>query len=378
LALRVALVHDWLNGMRGGEKVFEILCEIFPNADVFTLFYEPTRVSRLIRSMNIIESPVARVLPGARRHYRWLLPFMPKMIEAMPVKGYDLVVSTSHCVAKGALAEPASTPHICYCFTPMRYVWDKYDDYFGGRKRLSSWVMPLVRQGLQEWDFETAGRVTHFLTSSQYVRSRIREHYLREAQVLPAPVDYRRFAESERSPGDYFLVVSALEPYKKVDIAVEAFNALGLPLKVAGTGTMGHRLKAKAKRNIEFLGWMPDQQLAALYSCAKAVIFPSEEDFGIVPLEAAAAGCPVIAFDGGGALETVIEGRTGNFFPEQSGECLADAVSEFDPSRFDPEVLRRHAILFDRELFKEKLSLAIQRLASVPMGSTPPLGTAVK
>ncbi len=370
--MRVALVHDWLNGMRGGEKVFEVLCEIFPRADVFTLFYEPGKVSPLIRAMAVREARLARMVPAARRFYRWLLPVMPWMAEGIVLRGYDLVVSTSHCVAKGVRVEPDTTPHICYCFTPMRYVWDKFGDYFGDWRKPASWVMPLFRKPLQEWDVETAGRVTHFLTSSHFVRSRIREHYLREAQVIAAPVDYRRFAEAERAPADFFLVVSALEPYKRVDVAVEAFRRLGLPLKIAGAGSQMKRLKRSAPPNVEFLGWVSDQELAALYSTAKAVVFPSDEDFGIVPLEAAAAGCPVIAYEGGGALETVIEGKTGTFFPDQTAESLVEAVNRFDPSAFSSETLRKHAIVFDRSVFKDKLTVAIERLIQAPRAMPTP------
>ncbi|MCX7019098.1 MAG: glycosyltransferase [Candidatus Sumerlaeota bacterium] len=354
--MRIALIHDWLNGMRGGEKVFEVLCELFPRADVFTLFYEPLKVSPLIRSMKVRESPVARFVPGARRHYRWLLPFMPSMIEAMRLKDYDLAVSTSHCVAKGIKPEPENTPHVCYCFTPMRYVWDKYHDYFGDMRRPSSWLMPLAREPLQKWDTETAADITQFLTSSEYVRGRIREHLLRDALVIPPPVDYAKFGETERSPGDFFLTVSALEPYKRVDVAIEAFRELGLPLKIAGSGTRMAQLRRAAPPNVEFLGWVSDEALASLYSCARALIFPQDEDFGIVPLEAASSGCPVIAYGHGGAMETIADGETGIFFCEQTPECLADAVRAFRPADFDSAKLRAHARLFDRPVFKQRMA----------------------
>lgn len=365
--MRVALVHDWLNGMRGGEKVFEVLCEIFPRADVYTLFYEPQKVSPLIRAMNIIESPVARAIPATRRHYRYLLPLLPSIVEGFPIKNYDLVVSTSHCVAKGVQPQPATTPHICYCFTPMRYVWEKYDDYFANSVRPAALLMPLFRKWLQEWDIQSAHRVSHFLTSSNYVRERIRSHYMREAIVIPAPVECARFHDIERSPGDFFLVVSALEPYKRVDIAIEAFRQLGLPLKVAGMGTQLNRLKKSAPPNVEFLGWVSDRDLAGLYSTARAVVFPTDEDFGIVPLEAAASGCPVIAYGVGGALETIRDGVTGILFPTQSAECLAEAVRGFDAALFDEHVLREHAAQFDRPVFKQRLAEAVQRLASAPV-----------
>lgn len=371
--VKVALVHDWLNGMRGGEKVFEILCELYPHADVFTLFYEPDKVSPLIRSMKVHEARLSRTFPWIRKRYRYLLPLMPEMAEDLPIKGYDLIISTSHCVAKGVQPQPADTPHICYCFTPMRYVWDKYDDYFGrGKKTLASKLMPYFRKSLQKWDVESAARVSHFLTSSNYVRSRIREHYEREAQVIPAPVDYERFSQIERSPEDFYLVVSALEPYKRVDVALSAFKQSGLPLKIAGTGSLAEELKAAAGDRTELLGWVSDRELASLYSRARAVIFPSDEDFGIVPLEAAAAGCPVIAFGQGGALETISDGKTGIFFDAQTAQSLIEAVKRFETMTFDSEVLREHAKGFDRNVFKHRVREAIVRLsaAPVPLSST--------
>lgn len=366
--MRVALVHDWLLGMRGGEKVFEVLCELFPDADVYTLFYRPDRVSPLIRSMRVRQPLLARVLPGAQRYYRWLLPLMPGMAESLPIRGYDLVISTSHAVAKGVVPSPAKTPHLSYCFTPMRYVWDKYDDYFGGRRGLASRVIPLFRGWLQEWDVESSARVTQFMTSSDYVRERIRRHYLREALVIPPPVDCARFRDVERAPEDFFLLVSALEPYKRVDIAIEAFRELGLPLKIVGSGSQAKRLARKLPDNIEMLGWVDDRKLAALYSCARALVFPADEDFGIVPLEAAAAGCPVIAYKHGGVLETVIEDVTGLFFEEQTAQSLFRVVEAFDDNQFSPERLRAHAGQYDRPVFKERLRQAIEHfIPAVPV-----------
>ena len=368
--MRVALVHDWLNGMRGGEKVFEVLCELFPDADVFTLVYEPQRVSPLINSMKVRMPALMRWMPALRRRYRYLLPFLPAMAEGLPVRGYDLVISTSHCVAKGVRPKPEDTPHICYCFTPMRYVWDRYEDYFGDRRRPESWLMPLFRRNLQQWDVDSAARVTHFLTSSQYVRARIREHYLREALVVPPPVNCALFGETERAPEDFFLVVSALEPYKRVDLAVEAFRYLRLPLKIAGTGSQERRLRRAAPPHVEFLGWVDDHELASLYSRARALIFPADEDFGIVPLEAAASGCPVIAYGHGGALETVIEGKTGLFFPEQSQASLCSAIEQFDKMTFDEDFMRDHARQYDRPVFKKRLGEVIHTLAGAMDRST--------
>lgn len=369
--MRVALIHDWLNGMRGGEKVFEVLCELFPDADVYTLVYEPARVSPLIRSMKIQEWWLTRHFPPLRRVYRWMLPVLPWAVESFPLRGYDMVVSSSHCVAKGVRPHPEPTLHISYCFTPMRYLWDKYDDYFGDLRRPSAWAMRLLRDWLRDWDVQSSARVTHFLAPSEYVRERIRRIYHRDAIVIPAPVDWARFTLIERMPSDYFLVVSALEPYKRVDLAIEACNRLRVPLKVVGTGTQWRRLARLAGPTVEMLGWVSDSELAALYSCARALIFPAEEDFGIVPLEAMAAGCPVIAYRKGGALETVIEGQTGIFFDEPTAESLIAALERFDTLAFDEDFARRHAQRYDRAHFRSRLAETIGRLAGLSSGSLP-------
>lgn len=357
--------------MRGGEKVFEVLCEIFPDADVFTLVYEPDRVSPLIRSMNVRMPWLMRHSITARRHYRWLLPVLPSIAESLPIKGYDLVVSSSHCVAKGIVPDPPETPHICYCFTPMRYVWDKYEDYVSGAGPVKRLAMGLARRPLQKWDAASSVRVNQFITSSDYVRDRIRHHYSREALVIPPPVNCHLFGRAERVPEDFFLVVSALEPYKRVDLVVEAFRFLGLPLKVVGSGTELERLKRRAPTNIEFLGWASDDDLVSLYSRARALVFPTDEDFGIVPLEACAAGCPVIAFAKGGALETMVENETALFFKQQTVDSLAEAVGRFDPSHFREENLRARAQEFDRPIFKERLSETIRNLCGLPIPRHP-------
>lgn len=368
--MKVALVHDWLNGMRGGEKVFEVLCELYPDADVYTLFYEPAKVSPLIRSMRVYESPAARWIPGIRRRYRYLLPLLPRLAEALPIRGYDLVISTSHCVVKGIRPRPDDTPHLCYCFTPMRYIWEKYDDYFGSGRGLAGRVMPLIRPRLQQWDVESAARVTHFITSSEYVRERILRHYDRDARVVAPPVDFERFAACPRRPQDYFLVLSALEPYKRIDLAVEAFGRLGLPLKVAGSGSQLEALRRQASPNVEFLGWVADERLPELYAGARALVFPADEDFGIVPLEAAAAGCPTIAFGFGGSLETIRMGAapTGLFFQEQTVKSVMESVRAFvaqeEAGAFQEENLRAWARGFDRPVFKEKLAVTIRELAT--------------
>lgn len=361
---RVALVHDWLVGMRGGEKVFEVLCELYPQADVYTLAYAPDAVSATIRAMRVHTPWLTRTFGFLRRRYRYLLPMMPSMIEAFDLSGYDLVISTSHCVAKGVRVSQG-TPHICYCFTPMRYVWDKYDEYFSDKRKAGTWLMPIFREPLKRWDVATAKaeRVRQFITSSNYVRERIRRHYTREAAVLAPPVDCKRFA-TQRNPLDFFLIAGALEPYKRVDVAIEAFNRLGLPLKVVGTGSEMRRLTQLAAPNVQLLGWVSDDELSLLYAQARGFVFTADEDFGIVPLEAAASGCPVIAYGHGGALETVRDGETGMFFSEQTVDSLVEAVHRFEKLTFDEDVLRAHAQTYDRAIFKSKLAEMIDALSS--------------
>ena len=362
---RVALVHDWLVGMRGGEKVFEVLCELFPQADVYTLVYNPDMVSQTIRNMNVKTPWSTKTFPFLRKYYRYLLPLMPTMIEGFELRDYDLVISTSHCVAKGVRIIPETTPHLCYCFTPMRYIWDKFPDYFSSYKKIGTWIMPFAKDYLRRWDVETsqANRVRQFITSSEYVRERIRRHYTRDAVVLPPPVDCDRFT-AQRTPRDFYLIVGALEPYKRVDIAIEAFNALGFPLKVVGSGSEFKRLANMAGPNVKMLGWVSDAELPCLYAQAKAFVFTADEDFGIVPLEASAAGCPVIAFGKGGALETVRNEVTGIFFTEQNADSLSEAVGRFEMLNFEEKTLREHARTFDRSVFKQRLAELIEGLSS--------------
>ncbi|HRY30735.1 MAG TPA: glycosyltransferase [Elusimicrobiota bacterium] len=360
--MRVALVHDWLTGMRGGEKVFEVLCGIFPEADVFTLVHIPGKVSPAIERHPIKTSFIQK-LPLAFSRYRHYLPLMPLAAERFDLSGYDMVVSSSHCVAKGVRV-PEGVPHVCYCHTPMRYLWDQYEEYFGAG-RASAPVraaMRLLRPRLQRWDVDTARGVSRFIANSRNVAGRIRRHYGREAEVIHPPVDTQRFRTSDRDDG-YYLVVSALVPYKRVDVAVEAFTLSGKPLKIVGSGPEERSLRAAAGRNIEFLGWADDEKLADAYAGCRALIFPGEEDFGIVPLEAMASGKPVLALGKGGALETVrplTEGElspTGLFFDELSAATLNNTVDFFESARrrFHADAIRRHAETFDVELFRQKI-----------------------
>lgn len=355
--MKIALVHDWLTGMRGGEKVLEVLCELFPTATIFTLLHNEGSVSRTIENLPIRTSFINN-LPLKAKRYRNYLPLFPRAVESFDLSGFDLILSTSHAVAKGA-CPPKGALHLCYCHTPMRYVWELYDEYFGPGKAgpVTRMVMPVLAERLRIWDVRSSDRVHAFIANSRNVAGRIRQYYHRPADVIYPPVDVKQFTVSEKDEG-YYLVVSALVPYKRVDLAVHAFQELGERLVIVGTGPETARLKSLGGRNVEFLGWQPDDALSALYAGCRALIFPGIEDFGIVPLEAMASGKPVVAFEAGGALETVMdhgESQTGVFFKDQTREALVDAVRRLRTLKFDPFKIRAHAERFDRSLFKENL-----------------------
>jgi glycosyltransferase involved in cell wall biosynthesis len=363
--MKVALIHDWLTGMRGGEKCLEVFCEIFPDADLYTLVYDPDGVSPAIQRMNVITSWIDR-LPDAQKYFRYFLPLFPKTIESFELGDYDLVLSSSHCVAKGIF--PHRALHIAYVHAPMRYVWDQHDAYFGSdASSIASAGMALWRRYLQQWDVRSTERVNFFVANSTNVAAKIKRLYGREAAVIHPPVDVERFRLCERQE-PYYLIVSALVPYKKIDIAIDAFNRLKLPLKIAGEGPVRKKLEKMAQPNIEFLGWLSDEALASLYAACQALIFPGEEDFGIVPLEAQASGRPVIAYGKGGALETVLPlGReigqpTGICFKELTAESLVSAVRTFQENRdrFEPAAIRQHASLFSRDRFKAQIRAYIE------------------
>jgi len=370
--MKVALIHDWLTGMRGGEKCLEVFCELFPHADVFTLLYVPGNLSPTIEGMNIHTSFVQR-LPFAASKYRHYLPLFPRAIERFDFDSYDLILSSSHCVAKGAVPGPSAV-HVCYCFTPMRYVWDMYGEYFSRERTgaLRGWFIERIAERLREWDVVASARVDRFVAISKHVAKRIRRHYGRSSEVIYPPVDCRRFQIHERI-GDYYLVVSAFAPYKRIDLAIRACSELGRRLKVVGSGQDEARLKALAGPTVEFLGWRSDEEIADLYASCRAFIFPGEEDFGITPLEAMASGRPVIAYARGGALETVIGSGprpTGVFFDEQTVPSLCRAIKEVEAQLgdFDPQAARVRALEFDRPVFKTRIAQYLSQTLGEPMG----------
>jgi glycosyltransferase involved in cell wall biosynthesis len=356
---RVALVHDWLTGMRGGERCLEVLCELFPDAPLFTLLHVPGSVTPEIERRRIVTSFVQR-LPQAATRYRYYLPAFPLAISRFDLSGYDLVVSMSHCVAKGVRVAPGAL-HLCYCFSPMRYVWDLSSDYFGPGQSLAARTLgPPLAAALRHWDRKTAG-VHRFVAISRHIADRIRRAYDRPADVIYPPVDVQRFEIAEAAD-DYYLVVGALVPYKRIDLAIAAANRLGRRLLVVGTGPEAARLRALAGPTVRFLGWRSDADIARLYARCRALVFPAVEDFGITPLEAAAAGRPTIALGRGGALETMVgldatEAPTAVFLEEQSVDSLVEAMTRFEAAadRFDAKALRARAEMFDRPVFKQKL-----------------------
>ncbi len=351
--MKTAIVHDWLTGMRGGEKVLEVLCELYPDAPVFTLFHDPGKTSPLINDRRV-ETSFLQNFPLRRKFYRNYLPLFPQAVEQFDLRGFDLVLSSSHCVAKGALV-PSSACHICYCHTPLRYGWDMYREYFGaGMPPLKKAVVYPVIHYLRMWDSFSSSRVDHFIANSEFVGGRIEKFYRRESAVIYPPVD-TDFFKPGGAKKDYFLLVSALVPYKRVDVAVSAFTRSKLPLKIAGGGPLRARLQRSAGKNIEFLGEVSRERLRVLYSEARAYIYPAVEDFGIAPVEAMASGTPVIGLGKGGLLETAVDGESGIFFRSQEPDSLIDALRRFERMEFDPGRARERALKFDRKIFKERI-----------------------
>lgn len=364
---RVVLVHDWLTGMRGGEKCLEPACRQWPDAPLYTLLHSPGTVSPVIEARGPRASALNR-LPGVGRYYRYLLPAMPAAAR-WRIPDCDLVLSFSHCAAKAA-APPPGVPHVCYCFTPMRYAWHMRESYFrrGRLGRLKAAAVDLLMARLREWDRRTADRVTHFIAISRTVQDRIAECYGRDSTVIHPPVDTDFYTPANVRREDFYLVVSALAPYKRFDLAVEACNRLQRKLIVIGSGQDAARLKALAGPTIAFLGWQSDEVIRDHFRRCKALLFPGEEDFGIVPVEAQACGAPVIALGRGGSLDTIrpLGGLdpTGLFFEEQTADGLVDAIRGFErgAGTFDPRLARRNAVKFRKDRYEAELFGFIDRV----------------
>ncbi len=388
--MKVALVHDWLTGMRGGERVLERIAAMHPQAPVYTLVWRPGSVSRALESHPIVTSFLQR-LPGAERRYRWYLPLFPRAIEAFDLSSYELVLSTSHAVAKGVRTRPG-TFHLSYVHTPMRYVWDLESAYFPAGRfpwPLSRYVRRTCAR-LRAWDRATSGRPQALLANSRHVAERIRRHWGREAEVVYPPVDLDRFREAQRariaagpSPAtrDHYLLAGAFAPYKRSDLALEACGRLERRLLIVGSGQEEGRLRRLAPPGTRFRGWLGDDEIGAAYAGARALLFPGEEDFGIMPVEALASGTPVIAFGRGGALETVGRGASpealarvlaggvarvpgGVLFGTQSVAGLMEAIELFERETFDPRELRELALPFSAEEFDRRFRAACERAYS--------------
>ncbi len=358
--MKVAIVHDWLNQYGGAELVLEALKELFPDAPVYTSIYDPGAMPPFYRQWDIRTSFMDR-LPFVKSHHQPFLPLYPLAFESFNLSGYDVVISNKSGFCHGVITRP-ETVHICYCLTPTRFVWD-FHEYIRGEEvgKLARKLLSPFLLFLRQWDRLPADRAGFFVAISREVRERIRKFYRKPSEIIHPPVYTSRFHISPEQD-DYYLVVSRLVPYKRIEIAVEAFNLLKRPLLIVGEGRARASLERKAGPTIRFLGRVSGEELARLYARCRALIFPGREDFGIAPLEAQASGRPVIAYAAGGALETVVEGKTGLFFHEQTPEALAEAVLEFErrAADFDPEAIRESAERFDVRHFREKMRLFVR------------------
>ncbi|CAM5765477.1 glycosyl transferase [Labrys miyagiensis] len=365
--MRIAIVHYWFVGMRGGEKVIEALCELYPQADIFTHVYRPDAVSPTIRRHKVTTSFI-NSLPAAHKLYKNYLPLMPLALENLDLRGYDLVISSESGPTKG-IVPPAEATHICYCHSPMRYVWNMFHDYRERSGLLKRLVMPPIAHYIRNWDAVSATRVDHFVANSKTVSRRIQSYYRRDSDVIFPPVDTTDFQAVDASElGDYYLMVGELVSYKRPDLAVEAFNRTGRKLVIIGGGEMLPKIKAMAGPTVTVLGPQPFSALRHHYARGKALIFPGEEDFGIVPVEAMASGRPVIAFGRGGATETVIADRTGVFFETQSVEAIIEAVERLEKMDIDPVAISAHAQTFGKAVFLEKMKAYVDRRISEKQG----------
>jgi len=360
--MRVALVHDWLTGMRGGEKVLEAIAEIYPQADIFTLVHVKGSVSPTIESRRIRSSFVQR-LPAAGRFYRHYLPLFPIAIEQFDFRGYDLIISSSHCAAKAAIPPPGAR-HLCYCHSPMRYAWDQFAAYFGAARagRAGEALYRPVLAWLARWDASTASRVHRFVANSAFVARRVARYYARRADVVYPPVDTGFFCPDGSDPGASALIVSALVPYKRIDLAIDACARARVPLRIIGEGPELARLKKMAGPDVTFSGWVASDEIRDAYRRAGVVLLPGVEDFGIAPIEAQACGRPVVAVAEGGALETVLDGVTGALVPGTSPPAWAASIRRTLDSRLAAGPIRQHALKFGRDRFAQEIKAEVDRV----------------
>jgi len=360
--LRVAVIHDWLTGMRGGEKVLEAILDLCPGADLYTLIHNPGTVSQKITQRPLFTSFIDS-LPFKRKFYRHYLPLFPAAIERFDLKGYDLIVSSSHCVARGIIPGPA-TPHVSFVHSPMRYVWDMYSEYFP-EKGLKGFIIPFFANYLRMWDVSVSPRVDRYVANSRFVAARIKRYYGREATVIHPPCIEKISPLPRRPREDFYLIVSALVPYKRIDLALAAFQENGKKLIVCGSGPEEKKLRRQAGKNTLFRGSLPWAEIEDLLQRCRGLVFPGLEDFGIVPVEAQAQGCPVIGFGKGGLLETVVEGRTGTFFREQTVSSLQQAIEKHERIGYREKDFQNQARRFTVDRFKQAFGKEIERALSL-------------
>ncbi len=358
--MKSVIVHDWLTSMSGAEKVVEAIYELYPSK-MFTLFKDASKFKGGLFDKIEIETSFLQKMPGMLQYYRNLLPLFPHAIESFDLSDYDLILSSSHSVAKGVLPH-GGQQHICYCHTPMRYAWDLYFDYMKGGGLKSLLMKPFLHR-IRNWDVFASMRVDHFIANSECVAKRIKKIYRRDAPVIHPPVDTKFFALSEKPREDFYITAGRFVPYKKIDIIVEAFRHLpDKKLVVIGEGPEMNKIRSKAGKNVALLGFQKSEYLKEMLQKAKAFLFMANEDFGILPVEAQSCGTPVIAFGKGGALETVVENETGLFLFNQSASALADMIKFFERNqeRFDPKFIRQHAESFSREHFQNKFQQFVE------------------
>ena len=360
--MKVAIVHDWLTNYGGAERVLQAICSLFPDAPVYTVVYDEKKMHRYFGDKKIYTSYIQKMPLGVKK-YTSYLPLLPGAVERWDLSEYDLVISSSTCCAKGVLTR-ADAIHICYCATPMRYAWDFYFRYMESSGKIKRFLIPFLMKNIRIWDAISANRVDRFIANSHNVANRIRKHYRRDAMVI-YPFADTEFYTPGNTNGDYYLVVSRLVEYKRIDIAVKALTKLGKPLVIVGEGRELEQLKKIAGKNVTFAGWCTNEQIRDYYRGCKAFLFPGEEDFGITPVESQACGRPVIAYGKGGALETVVADKTGVFFPEQTVESLTDAVVKFESMTFDKDEIRKNALRFSRDKFISDMKSFVEETLSV-------------